>query len=476
MRKGQCSRLVFCNGVGAFSYFTGTYEVDIDMNKEKIITGGKDVAEKMLSFVQNSPTAFHAVSNICDILRENGFCQVYPDLLFSLSPGGKYFITRNSSSVIAFILPDSTPSGFMICASHSDSPCFKLKDSPLSSAFGKYVTLNTEKYGGAILPSWFDRPLSVAGRAIVDENNVLTEKLFNIDRNLLVIPNVAIHMNGKINSGYEYNLRNDTIPLFSCAGSENKLGELIAESLGTAGEKIVSTDAFVYCRERPCFIGAEEEFMLSPRLDDLQCAFASLTGFLSSEATDTVRMLAVFDNEETGSYTKQGAASDFLLSVTDGIVASFGAERKKYAMLENSMMLSADNAHSRHPNHPELSDADNYPVMNGGVVIKYAASQKYTTDALSSAIFEKICLKAGVPVQKFCNRADMAGGSTLGSIADTVISVKTVDIGLAQLAMHSACETAGSLDTFHMSEACRAFFSSALTCRKGEIRIYPQEI
>ena len=425
---------------------------------------------RLLSFIDNSPTAYHAIREIEAALRENGFTAISQADTTKIQAGGKYYMTRNGSSIIAFKIPTATPVGFMIAASHSDSPTFKVKPCGESEAFGQYVKLNTERYGGMILSSWFDRPLSVAGRVVTDTENGVDVKLVNLDSDLLVIPNVAIHMNRTINDGYKYNPAVDTLPLMASLTSGIRLLDLLAEAADVEKDKILSHDLFLYCRQKGTVIGADESFFIAPRIDNLECAYATLEGFLKAHNEKAIPVYAVFDNEETGSETKQGAASDFLQTVIDRIADDLTLSSIP-ALLEHSMMLSADNAHARHPNHPELCDGQNAPHMNGGIVIKYNASQRYTTDGVSAALFKKICQKADVPTQAFANRSDMAGGSTLGSIATTKVSIKTVDIGLAQLAMHSACETAGVKDADYLEKASETFFSASLACDNTSFKI-----
>ena len=425
--------------------------------------------QNLLQFLDRGKTAFHAIREIETLLTGAGFQKLSETDTAPVTLGGKYYMTRNASSVIAFKLPEVTPTGFMIAASHSDSPTFKIKPCSESEALGKYLKLNTERYGGMIISSWFDRPLSVAGRVAVERENGIETHLVDLDRDLAVIPNVAIHMNRTVNDGYKYNPAVDTMPLMASLSSKKSLTELVSEALG-GDKKILGHDLFLYCRQKATLIGADESFFLSPRIDNLECAYATLEGFLASKVKKAVAVYAVFDNEETGSETKQGAASDFLSTVLDRIAKGLSID-SLYPLLANSMMLSADNAHARHPNHPELADGQNAPHMNEGIVIKYNASQRYTTDGVSAALFKKICEKANVPTQVYANRSDMPGGSTLGSIASTRVSLKTVDIGLAQLAMHSACETAGVKDAAYLADASRVFFSSSLVTEDDGIRI-----
>lgn len=418
--------------------------------------------EELLGFLKNSPTAFQAVEEIEKKLAEAGFAKLGEHENWDIVPGGKYFVTRNSSSVIAFSVPKEYAHSFMITASHTDSPTFKLKSAFEAEACGKYVKLNVEGYGGMILSSWLDRPLSIAGRLIIKDGNKISTKNVNIDRDLVLIPNVAIHQNRQINSGFSYNIAVDMMPLYSAFDKKGTLLETAAEYAGCAKENVVGGDLYLYNRTPGTIWGAGDEFFSSARIDNLQCAYSTLMGFISAaDEGKAVNVYASFDNEETGSATKQGAGSQFLSDTLAKIAEKLGFSVTE--ALASSFMVSADNGHAKHPNHPELSDAQNSPAMNEGVVIKENAAQKYTTDAVSSAIFAKICEDANVPVQRFANRSDMGGGSTLGSISNTNAAMITVDIGLAQLAMHSSYETAGTKDTGYMINAITQFYKSKLT-------------
>lgn len=418
--------------------------------------------EELLGFLKNSPTAFQAVEEIEKKLTEAGFAKLGEHENWDIVPGGKYFVTRNGSSVIAFSVPKKYAHSFMITASHTDSPTFKLKSAFEAEACGKYVKLNVEGYGGMILSSWLDRPLSIAGRLIVKDGSKITTKNVNIDRDLVLIPNVAIHQNRQINSGFSYNIAVDMMPLYSASDKKGTLLETAAEYAGCAKENVVGGDLYLYNRTPGTIWGAGDEFFSSARIDNLQCAYSTLIGFISAaDEAKAVNVYASFDNEETGSATKQGAGSQFLSDTLAKIAEKLGFSVTE--ALASSFMVSADNGHAKHPNHPELSDAQNSPAMNEGVVIKENAAQKYTTDAVSSAIFAKICEDANVPVQRFANRSDMGGGSTLGSISNTNAAMITVDIGLAQLAMHSSYETAGTKDTGYMIDAITQFYKSKLT-------------
>lgn len=418
--------------------------------------------EELLGFLKNSPTAFQAVEEIGKKLTEAGFAKLGEHENWDIVPSGKYFVTRNGSSVIAFSVPKKYAHSFMITASHTDSPTFKLKSAFEAEACGKYVKLNVEGYGGMILSSWLDRPLSIAGRLIVKDGSKITTKNVNIDRDLVLIPNVAIHQNRQINSGFSYNIAVDMMPLYSASDKKGTLLETAAEYAGCAKENVVGGDLYLYNRTPGTIWGAGDEFFSSARIDNLQCAYSTLIGFISAaDEAKAVNVYSSFDNEETGSATKQGAGSQFLSDTLAKIAEKLGFSVTE--ALASSFMVSADNGHAKHPNHPELSDAQNSPAMNEGVVIKENAAQKYTTDAVSSAIFAKICEDANVPVQRFANRSDMGGGSTLGSISNTNAAMITVDIGLAQLAMHSSYETAGTKDTGYMIDAITQFYKSKLT-------------
>ena len=409
----------------------------------------------LFDFVNSSPTAFHTVQSIKDRLLKEGYTELDAVSETVLVNGGKYFTVSGGTSIIAFRYK-AEASGFMICASHSDSPAFRLKMNAELS--GAYTRLSTEKYGGMIYYSWLDRPLSLAGRVVVNTESGVRSVLVDLSDPILSIPSVAIHLRRNVNDGVALSPLNDMIPLFSTS-KDARILKLIADKIGVSESDILSHDLFVYNADKPLSFGSSGEFILAPRLDDLGCVYTSLEAFLSASESESIPVLAVFDNEEVGSMTKQGAMSTFLELALERI-----AGEKLRAMLNNSFMVSADNAHAMHPNHPELSDAKCAPILNGGVVIKYNASQKYATDGLSSAIFEKICKNAGVPLQYYYNRADIPGGSTLGSIANTKVSIQTVDIGLPELGMHSANETAGREDIGYMTDALREFYSSSLTC------------
>ena len=423
----------------------------------------------LMRFIEKSPTAFHAVASCAEILEEQGYLHLGEHDEWKLEAGKGYYVTRNQSSIIAFRIPKGKPCNFLVAASHTDSPMFKIKSEALSPAFDTYARLNVEPYGGTIFSTWLDRPLSLAGRVIVSKNDKVEARLINFERDLLVIPNVAIHMQRGINQGHSYNPAVDLLPLLSGDAKTDFTAFLAAEA-GCKKEELLGYDLYVYNRTPATRIGMKGEFFSAPRIDNLMCAFGTLEGFINSENENTITVYYAADNEETGSSTKQGAGSVFLSDVIDRICEAFGVDRRR--ALASSMLLSADNAHAKHPNHPELCDSKNVPHMNGGVVIKNNAAQKYTTDGVSASVFSQICAHADVPIQQYANRSDMPGGSTLGSIATTLTPMLSVDIGMAQLAMHSAYETAGSDDIDHLIKAATAFYNTELTVLgDGEYRL-----
>ena len=421
------------------------------------------IAKELLRFIEDSPSCFHVVANLRAMLSAAGYTELRESEAWQLSEGGKYFTVRNESSIIAFRVPQKDYRGFMMSASHSDSPTFKIKENPeLAGSF--CVRLATEKYGGMLMSTWFDRPLSAAGRLIVRENGKITAKLVNIDRDLLIIPSVAIHMNRAANDGVKLLANVDTYPLFGGAEAKGSFLKLAAEAASVPEGDILGHDLFLYLRGSGTLLGAQEEYIASPKLDDLECAFGCMKGFLAAQDSHSVPVCCVFDNEEVGSGTKQGAASTFLCDVLHRINDACGRTEEQYrTAVANSFLVSADNAHAMHPNHPEYSDAANCPQLGLGVVVKFNANQHYTTDAVSAAIFRAVCTDAGVPVQVYANRSDLPGGSTLGRIANAQVSLNTVDIGLAQLAMHSAYETAAAADLDYLVDAMTAFYSRSLT-------------
>lgn len=418
---------------------------------------------ELASFIKSAPTAFHAVEEIGGILRKDGFQELKETDKWNIELGKKYYVTRNHSSIIAFKTgEDLADYTFQVTASHSDSPSFKLKENAEIEIKNKYTVLNTEGYGGMICSSWFDRPLSVAGRVVVRTDSGMRTSLVNLDRDLLMIPNLAIHMDRSSNEGHAYNKQVDMLPVFSGEAKEpGALKKLVAEELKVSAKDIYGMDLFLYNRMEPAVWGSDNEFFSCPQLDDLQCAFASLKGFLSGSHRNNVNVFACFDNEEVGSGTKQGAGSTFFSDTLWRINKALGKDEEDFfCAVAGSFLLSCDNAHAVHPNYQNKTDATNCVYMNEGIVIKSHAGQKYTSDAVSTAVFKAICEKADVPVQFFANRSDAAGGSTLGNIAMSQVSMNAVDIGLPQLAMHSAYETSGVRDTEYLVRASEKFYNS----------------
>ena len=408
---------------------------------------------KLLEFIDKSPSCFHAVENLAALLEDAGCTRLFENQPWRLEAGKRYFVLRNGSSLLAFSVPQRF-GGMQIVAAHSDSPTFRVKTGAEITVEGHYKKLNTEGYGGMILSSWFDRLLSLAGRAVVRTDAGVGTVLVNIDRDLLVIPSLAIHM-----ADQKLNPQVDLLPLFGDEKADYTA--LVAAAAGVAPEDLLAGDLFLYPRQKGTVAGAQGEFIVAPRLDDLQCAFSAVTSFLAAENAEKLNVCAVFDNEEVGSRTKQGADSTFLTDTACRIRAALGiGEAEWLEKLPESFMLSADNAHAVHPNYAAKCDETNRCYLNGGIVVKYSANQKYTTDAVSASVFGEICRRAGVPVMVFHNRSDMAGGSTLGNIANAHLSLNTVDIGIPQLAMHACVETAGARDTDYMVRAMTAFYEA----------------
>ena len=412
------------------------------------------------NYLDSAVSVYHAIDSLQKVLEEAGYTCLSENETWQLVPGGKYFMTRSGTALMAFRVPQTTPRGFMMSASHSDRPCFKVKEN--GELKGNYTRLAVERYGGMLIAPWLDRPLSIAGRVLVETENGVEAKLVNIDRDLMMMPNVAIHMNRQANEGYKWNPAVDTLPLMGGKETAGKFLQLVEE---TAGGKVLGHDLYLYIREKASIWGLDEEYISSAALDDLACAWLCTQGFLKAGESESIPVLCVFDNEEVGSSSLQGADSDLLGLLLKRICDSLQLPLEN--MLSQSFMLSADNAHAIHPNHPEFADPNNAPVVNNGVVLKFNANQRYTTDGVSAAIFRKVCGKADVPVQTYCNRADLPGGSTLGNISLTHVSVQSADIGLPQLAMHSCYETAGVKDVIYMEDALTAFYSTSLQVQNG---------
>ena len=417
----------------------------------------QEVTRRLLDFLDASPSCYHAVDNLARRLEAEGYERLREAEPWTLRTGGKYYVVRGDSSLAAFRVPGGVPAGFMLAAAHSDSPTYKVREEAEVLSAGNCVRLAVEPYGGMIARSWLDRPLSVAGRLVVRREGGIATQLVNVDRDLLVIPSVAIHLDREVNQGTALKANTDLLPLLGCGTERGRFRSLLAEAAGVPEEDILSTELFLSPSAAAVLLGAEGEFVASPRLDDLQCVFGCLEGFLAAKEGGSVPVLCVFNNEEVGSGTRQGADSTFLTDVLERISTALGRDWRLMAV--NSFLVSADNAHAVHPAHPELSDGAERPVLNGGVVLKYNAGQKYTTDAVSGAVFREVCRAADVPVQRYSNRADLPGGSTLGNISSAHLSIPSVDIGLPQLAMHAAYEVAGSRDTALLVRAMAEYFS-----------------
>ncbi len=423
-----------------------------------------ETSQELVEFIRQSPSMFHSVATTRRYLDEAGFACLREGDVWQVVPGGSYYAVRNNSSLIAFRVGAGLGDyHFQIAAAHTDSPTFKVKAVPELEGPADYLRLNVEVYGGPIDSTWFDRPLGLAGRVLVQTPEGIEARLVHIDEDVLIIPNLCIHFDRSVNDGKALNRQLDLCPLMS-AGALGKgaLDEQVAARVGCAVEDILGKDLFLVNRQQGSVWGFEREFVSSPKLDDLQCAFVTLKGLLAAAPNDAcVQVVALFDNEEVGSNTKQGAMSTFLHDVLVRLNAALGKTEQDYLRAQaKSFMVSCDNAHAVHPNVPGKTDDCNRARLNAGPVVKEAANQKYTTDAFSRAVFTRLCRQAGVPLQTFANRSDVAGGSTLGNLSNTQVSVHCVDIGMPQLAMHSSYETAGVRDTAYGIAALKAFFEA----------------
>ena len=426
---------------------------------------------ELIDFINNSPVSFFAVENIKKTLLDNGYVELEENKPFNLKPSDKVFFVRNNSSLVALDIGESISeeySAYHIIASHSDSPCFKLK--PVAdSKTDIYNKINVEVYGGLIAPSWLDRPLAIAGRVVVNTPEGIEYRLVNIEDNLLMIPNMCIHFNRNINSGYEYD---PSVDLQAFIGQElegSPLRKLLADHLSIKDEDIVNFDLYLYNHEQGYLWGKKKEYVSSPRLDDLECVFASTKALVESHNPKAINVLYIADNEEVGSSSRQGAYSDFLEQVLKEVSDKLNISYK--LSIANSFLISADNAHAVHPNKPGISDPNNRPYMNKGIAIKFNASQSYTSDAVSGAIFQRLCESSGSPYQFFTNRSDIRGGSTLGNILLGHVSLLSVDVGLPQLAMHSSFETAGTIDIKYSVKAFSEFYSSNIEINGNRYKI-----
>ena len=419
---------------------------------------------KFLDFIKKSKTPFHATNNLANDFATNGYERLYESAKWDLKLGGKYYVCKNDSSILAFTIPnDLSDLSFNMVASHTDSPTFKVKPNHTVESAARTLGIALEVYGGTILSSWLDRPLSVAGRVVYKEGNKLITKLVDINRPLLVIPNVAIHQNRTINDGYKYNPATDMTALYGVKG-DMKLEDLIISEYGLNKDDLCSMELYIYNYERGYFVGCDNEFILAPQIDNLESAYLSSLALLESSNNKSINLFASFDNEEVGSGSKQGALSMFLADTLKRISNSLNlTEEDLMIALAKSFMVSCDNAHATHPNQPQLCDPLNRVYMNEGIVVKTNANLSYTTDGISYALFTSILKENNIKYQVFANRSDVRGGSTLGHLSQEHVSIDTIDIGLAQLAMHSSNETCGALDIQIMVDGLKAFYNKHLT-------------
>jgi len=427
-----------------------------------------EYAEELIDFIYKSPSPFHAVATIKNMLKDNGFIELSEEDRWEVQKNGKYFVTRNDSALVAFVVGTGViaKNGFKIIGAHTDSPTFRIKPNPEIVSEGSYLKLNTEVYGGPILNTWLDRPLSIAGRVTLKGNSILCPKteLVNINKPILIIPNLAIHMNRNVNKGVELNKQVDMLPVLGLINEslqkENYLVKTVAQELNVDADDIIDFDLVLYEYNKGCIMGLNNEFVSSGRLDDLEMVHAGLSALTNSNVSEMTNVLVCFDNEEIGSSTKQGADSQFLSDILERIVLSFGGDREDFfRSLNKSFIISSDSAHAVHPNKGEKADPTNRPHMNEGPVIKVNANQKYTSDSSSIVVYAEICKKAEVPFQKFVNRSDEAGGSTIGPISSTHLALKSVDIGTALLAMHSVRELCGVKDHFYVEKSFEEFYN-----------------
>ncbi|MDF2530601.1 MAG: family aminopeptidase [Clostridia bacterium] len=427
-----------------------------------------EFAKELINFIYDSPTAFHAVESAKNLLDKQGFIELKEEDSWSLEKGGKYYVTKNDSALTAFVVGKGNieEQGFKIIGAHTDSPCFRIKPAAEMTVENHYIKLNTETYSGPILSTWMDRPLSVAGRVTLRGGDVLNPitKLVNIKKPILIIPNLAIHMNRNMNQGVELNKQKDMLPLMGLINENlekgNYLMTTIAKELNVEFKQILDFDLFLYEYEKGTIMGLNDEFISSPRLDDLAMVHAGVTAIAKSEAANSTNVMVCFDNEDIGSSSKQGADSPLLSGILERIILAMGGDRQNYfRAIAKSFMISADMAHAVHPNVGEKHDPQNRPLINKGPVIKISANMKYTTDSNSAAVYADICKQAEVPVQYFVNRSDEAGGSTIGPITAAHINIRSVDIGNPSLAMHSVRELAGVMDHSYVTKSFIEFFN-----------------
>jgi aspartyl aminopeptidase len=428
----------------------------------------KQLALELLDFINESVTAYHGAYAMKSILDEEGFVEIEENKKWNLTKGGKYYVMKNQSAIVAFEIGEGKleEDGFRLIGAHTDSPTFKIKPKAEIQVENTYLKLNTEVYGGPILSTWFDRPLSLAGRVALKGSSPLKPetRLVNIDRPLLIIPNMAIHMNRKVNEGYAFNKQKDTLPLIGFINDKFEKGAylltLISEKLGVPKEEILDFDLFLYEYEQGCIFGLENEFISAGRLDDLWMVFSGLRALVDSKKNKATKVMIAVDNEEIGSLTAQGAQSTFLKTLLERIALGLGKDKEEFfRTLSNSVMISADLAHALHPNQVEKHDPSNHPVLGGGPVIKMAASGSYSTDSHSSAIFQALCVEEKIPYQKFVNRSDVRGGTTIGPMSAADLGIPVIDMGAPVLGMHSVRELAAVKDNAYTIKAFTKFFN-----------------
>lgn len=428
----------------------------------------KKLANELIDFLYNSPTAYHAASSVKEILDKEGFEELFESDSWKVKKGGKYYLKKNDSAVIVFTVGNGEieKDGFRLIGAHTDAPGFKIKPNAEMVGENHYLKLNTEVYGGPILYTWFDRPLGIAGRVIVKGKSALKPevKLVNINKPVLVIPSLAIHMNRSVNEGYEFNKQKDTLPLAGFVNEslekEDLLLNLITEELGVNKEDILDFDLFLYEFEKGCIMGVNEEFISAGKLDDQWMVFAGIKALINSSDIDATKVMICIDNEEIGSLTAQGANSNLIRRTLERIAIALDKNTEEFfRALSNSIMISADLAHAVHPNLPEKHDPTNRPVLGNGPVLKIAASGSYSTEGVAAGIFEAVCKEANVPMQKFVNRSDVKGGTTIGPMSAADLCIPVVDMGAPILGMHSVRELATVKDNFYSVEAFTKFFS-----------------
>lgn len=428
----------------------------------------KQLALDLIDFLYKSPTAYHSVKTVKEELDSNGFKEVKESEKWNLQNEGKYYVIKNDSALIAFTIGngDVEEDGFRLIGAHTDSPGFRVKANPEMVSEGKYLKLNTEGYGGPILYTWFDRPLGLAGKVTLKGKSAINPevKLVNINKPILVIPSVAIHMNRSVNDGFAVNKQKDTLPLLSLINEkfekDGYLVNLLAEELKVDSSEILGFDLGLYEVEKGCLTGLNEEFISSGRLDDMWMVYAGIKALIDSKVNKSTKVMVCIDNEEIGSLTAQGANSALLLNILERITLALGKDREGlHRALSNSIMISADLAHAVHPNAEEKHDPTNRPVLGNGPVLKTAASGSYSTDSYNAAIFEGLCKEAGVPYQKFFNRSDVRGGTTIGPITSSLLTIPVMDMGAPLLSMHSIRELAAVKDNYYTIKLFTEFFN-----------------